>query len=245
MKTALALRHVHFEDLGIFQRVLAKSGYRVSYFDVGVQDIETIDPLEPDLLFLLGAPFGVYERDTFPFVLQERSLLRRRMMFRLPTVGICLGAQQIAAARGAKVTPGGFKEIGFAPVSLSDAGRNSALRHLDGIPLLHWHGDVFELPEGATGLASTDLCPNQAFCIGPNVLGLQFHPEIAPAMIERWLIGHASELTTAGIDIRKIRMDAASYESSMVECCARMFEEWLANIVTNDHETDLSKHSRR
>lgn len=113
MKTALALRHVHFEDLGIFQQVLSRAEYRVNYFDIGVHDIATIDPLEPDLLFLLGAPFGVYERDTFPFVLQQRSLLRRRMKFQLPTVGICLGAQQIAAARGAKVTPSGFKEIGL------------------------------------------------------------------------------------------------------------------------------------
>ena len=116
MKTALPLRHVHFEDLGIFQQVLSRAGYRVHYFDIGVHDIATIDPLEPDLLFLLGAPFGVYERDTFPFVLQQRSLLRRRMKFQLPTVGICLGAQQIAAARGAKVRPSDFKEDGFAPV---------------------------------------------------------------------------------------------------------------------------------
>lgn len=173
---------------------------------------------------------GVYDDETYPFLLEERRLLQRRLASNLPTVGICLGAQQIAAALGSRVAPSGGKEIGFAPVSLSPDGRVSALRHLEGVPVLHWHGDNLELPMDATVLASTPLCPNQAFSIGANILGLQFHPEANPANLEAWLIGHAAELASAGIDPRQIRKDAKDDQGALVGSATRMFQEWLANI---------------
>jgi len=143
---------------------------------------------------------------------------------------ICLGAQQIAASLGARVAPSGSKEIGFSPVSLSPQGSVSALRHLANIPVLHWHGDNLDLPADAVVLASTELCPNQAFAIGPNILGLQFHPEADLSNIEAWLIGHATELASAGIDPRQIRREAKANKDALAASSTAMFQEWLANI---------------
>ncbi|QHS51739.1 glutamine amidotransferase [Edaphobacter sp. 12200R-103] len=230
MKSVVAIRHVHFEDLGLFHGVLQAAGYEVRYLDAGTHDLSVVDSLSPNIMVILGGPVGVYDDETYPFLLEERRLLQRRLASNLPTVGICLGAQQIAAALGSRVAPSGGKEIGFAPVSLSPDGRVSALRHLEGVPVLHWHGDNLELPMDATVLASTPLCPNQAFSIGANILGLQFHPEANPANLEAWLIGHAAELASAGIDPRQIRKDAKDDQGALVGSATRMFQEWLANI---------------
>jgi GMP synthase (glutamine-hydrolysing) len=97
--------------------------------------------------------------------------------FARSTFGICLGAQLIATTLGAQVRPGSGKEIGFAPLSLTDEGRQGPLRHLADIPVLHWQGDMFDIPDGAVGLASTEPCANQAFSVGRNIMGVQFHPE--------------------------------------------------------------------
>ena len=230
MKSVVAVRHVHFEDLGLFYDVLLAAGYQVRYIDAGSHDLSLVDPLTPDLMVILGAPVGVYDDGSYPFLLEERELLQRRLAAGLPTVGICLGAQQIAASLGACVAPSGGKEIGFAPVSLSSQGSVTPLRHLVNIPVLHWHGDNLDLPAGAVVLASTELCPNQAFAIGPNILGLQFHPEADLSNIEAWLIGHATELASAGIDPRQIRREAKANKDVLAASSTAMFQEWLANI---------------
>jgi GMP synthase (glutamine-hydrolysing) len=231
MKSVVAVRHVHFEDLGLFHGVLEEAGYTVHYFDAGIHDLSSVDPLSADIMVVLGGPVGVYDDGAYPFLLEERRLLQKRLASHLPTVGICLGAQQIAAALDARVVPSGGKEIGFAPVSLNSQGRASALRHLEGRSVLHWHGDNLDLPRGATVLASTQLCPNQAFSIGANILGLQFHPEADPAKLEPWLIGHAAELASSGIDPRQIRENAKEDSEALVASATAMFQEWLANIT--------------
>lgn len=231
LKTALVIRHVSFEDLGTFEAVLAAAGYHIRYYDLGVNDLWTLDPLLPGLLVVLGGPVGVYEAEIYPFLEEERKILEARLASNLPTLGICLGAQQIAATLGAKVAPSGVKEIGFSPLTLTDAGRAGPLRHLEGVSVLHWHGDAFEIPEGAENLASTPLCLTQGFALGRNVLGLQFHPEVnACAGIERWLVGHAAELAAAGIDPRPLRADAERFGSALREAARRMLAEWLQGL---------------
>jgi GMP synthase (glutamine-hydrolysing) len=234
VKSVVAIRHVHFEDLGTFEPVLRKAGYGVAYLDADREDLVRLNSLQPDLLAILGAPVGVYEDVLYPFLKLERELLATRLGANLPTLGICLGAQQIAATLGAKVYPGGFKEIGFDPVQLTEAGRNSPLRHLDGVPVLHWHGDVFEIPDGAIRLAGTPLCPNQAFSLGSNVLALQFHPEVNASLgVESWLIGHAAELAAAKTDPRTIRSDAQRYAATLHQAAHEMFEHWLRGIESS------------
>lgn len=230
-KTAVAVRHVHFETLGTFEQVLADAGYDLSYLDAG-QDALTIDATKPDLLVMLGGPIGVYETDIYPVLLDELALIRARLASGKPLIGICLGAQLIAAALGAKVAATGINEIGFSPLTLTEQGAKSPLRHLDGVHVLHWHGDAFAIPHGAAHLASTPVCATQAFALGSNVLGLQFHPEADTTHdLEPWLIGHAAELAGAKIDPRVIRQDARCHGPALAKAARAMFAEWLASTT--------------
>lgn len=151
-----------------------------------------------------------------------------RLKVRRRTLGICLGAQLIAAARGERVypSPGGV-EIGFGPLDLTAAGAAGPLGEVAGTPVLHWHGDTFDLPGDAELLASTPACANQAFAIDDHVLALQFHVEADPARIEQWLIGHSHELVSGGHDIAKIRDDAARYGGELATRAKAVLSRWL------------------
>jgi GMP synthase (glutamine-hydrolysing) len=231
VKQALAVRHVHFEDLGVFAPVLEAHGYGVAYAEAGIDDLTAADAASPDLLVVLGAPIGAYEEALYPFLEAELTLIRRRLESGRPILGICLGAQLIARVLGAEVKPGPAKEIGWAPVSLTEAGLAGPLRHLGDVPVLHWHGDAFTLPAGAERLASTPICPNQAFSKGPAVLGFQFHPEALAAGFERWLIGHAAEIAGAGLSPNDLRRDAGLYAGAAGERGQRVLEDWLAALA--------------
>jgi GMP synthase (glutamine-hydrolysing) len=230
MKTCLALRHLPFEDLGLFGPLLARRGYRVRYVDVAVEALERQPALDADLVVVLGGPIGVYEADRYPFLGVELAHLGARLAADRPTLGICLGAQLIAAALGAKVAPGPRFELGWAPVELTEAGRASPLAAIEGRPVLHWHGDNLELPAGAVRLASTDACPVQAYALGTNVLGLQFHAEVDPARIELWLVGGAAGLAAAGAEPGELRAAARRHGAAMVELGPKLLDRWLDGL---------------
>src|SRR5262249_55646253 len=137
-----------------------------------------IDFTAPDLLLMMGGPMGVYEREANPWIAHEVERLAERLARGLPALGVWLGAQMIAAALGGAVRPGPVKEVGFAPVELQNGGADSPLRHLAQVPVLHWHGDTFDLPEGVELLASTSAYRHQAFRRGRELLALQFHAEM-------------------------------------------------------------------
>jgi GMP synthase (glutamine-hydrolysing) len=229
MKSAIAIRHVQFENLGTFETVLANAGYAVRYHDI-VDAPPAFDPIAADLVVVLGGPVGVYEQNAYPFLLKEREILKARLDANRPTFGICLGAQLVAAAMGAKVSPSGVREIGFSTVSLTEAGHASPLGHLADVPVFHWHGDTFEIPAGAVRLAATDLCKNQGFARGPKILGLQFHPEPDAADLERWLVGYAGDLAAAGIDPRMLRTEAARLCPAMRKAAREMVVTWLGGL---------------
>ena len=115
---------------------------------------------------------------------------------------------------------------------MSAAGRESAFRHLghDGVAVLHWHGDSFDLPQGATLLASTGFCRNQAYAWGANAVGFQFHPEAVAARLEQWFIGHACEIAAARLSVAPLRADAARYASRLAVQAHKSFTEWLGSI---------------
>ncbi|VFR25525.1 Glutamine amidotransferase, class I [plant metagenome] len=232
MKTALVLRHLHFEDLGTFAPVLQAQGYALRYIDPGVDDLAGIDALQPDLLVVLGGPIGAFDDDRYPFLAAELTLVRQRLAARLPILGICLGAQLMARALGARVASMGVKEIGYAPLTLTPEGRASPLAALAGVPVLHWHGDRYEIPDGAIRLASTPVCDNQAFALGAHALGLQCHLEADAARIERWLVGHACELEGAGIDPRALREAARQAQATLPDAARRCLSAWLAALET-------------
>ena len=229
-KRALVIRHVHFEDLGTFGAVIADHGYSIAYADIGLDDLTAIDEAAVDLLIVLGGPLGAYEEDVYPFLNDELALIERRLEANRPILGICLGAQLMARALGADVRPGPAKEIGWGPITLTEAGLAGPLRHLGAEPVLHWHGDAFTLPDGAERLAATEICPNQAFAIGPNVLGIQFHPEADVAGFERWLIGHAVEIAGARLSPDILRRESRIYGPAAAERGRRVIAEWLAGL---------------
>ena len=231
-KTVLALRHLAFEDLGLLRPVLEARGFgRFLTLDAGVDELRDVDLDAVDLLVVLGGPIGADDDALYPYLKDELALIQRRLAARRPLLGICLGAQLMARALGAPVRPmaHGRKEIGFAPLTLTDAGRDSALAPLAlGQPVLHWHGDQFEIPAGCASLATTPPCPHQAFAVEHFALGLQFHLESDPARLEQWLIGHAGELAQARIPLDALRRDALAHGPALRAALGEVMDRWMA-----------------
>src|SRR5580698_5713251 len=141
-KACLAVRHVAFEDLGLLGPLVSARGYDVRYHDAGIDRFASDTLIAPDLVIVLGGPIRVYEADVYPFIADEIAAIAARLASNKPMLGICLGAQMMAAALGARVAPGPVKEIGWAPLTLTAAGQASVLAPLgDTNPVLHWHGD--------------------------------------------------------------------------------------------------------
>ncbi|AKL12515.1 TPA: glutamine amidotransferase [Kluyvera intermedia] len=230
MKTAVVFRHVPFEDLDSLGETLLAKGYRWRYIDTPVQSLSALDPLADDVLIVLGGPIGVYEQSVYPFLETEMRIIRERLTHGKPVLGICLGAQLMAAALGAKVASMGVKEIGYFPITVSDAAP-AYFAPLHQLPVLHWHGDRFEIPAGAAHLASSAVCDNQAFSVGNHGLGFQFHLEVTATGLEGWLVGHACELSHAGIDPRTLRDDAARYSARLASAARQVTGNWLDNLT--------------
>lgn len=223
---ACVVRHVAFESLGTFAPVLASAGFDLSIMDAGVDDV--FEPiLRSDLVVVLGGPISAYQQERYPFLDDELRAIGRRVREGRPTLGICLGAQLMAAALGARVYRGPAPEIRVAGIELTEAGRSSCLAPLAGQPVLHWHGDTFDLPDGAVRLASTAAYENQAFALGPNILGLQFHPEVDPHRFEQWLVGHAAQLGATDVDVLELRASMKQAGSALHVAGVSMLGHWL------------------
>lgn len=229
-RTAVAIRHVAFEDLGAFEAPLARAGYRVRYHDIAIEDLSSLDEPAADLLFVLGGPIGAYDTDKYAFLVDELALIERRIAAGRPIFGICLGAQLVARALGARVYPAGVRELGFSPIALTDAGRASCLAAFADGDVLHWHGDTFDLPAGAVHLASSARCRHQAFAFGEHVMAVQFHPEAGDDHFERWLVGNAGDLVAAGVDVRELRAAWRARQAGLAERAAACLGAWLATV---------------
>lgn len=228
------IRHLAFEDLGSFSSVLQAHGYSVKYTDAGYDELSQVDALSDSLLVVLGGPISVNDTAMFPFLDDEIELLKQRIAADKPTLGICLGSQLIARALGAGVHPGKEKEIGWYDLSLTAAGEQSALRYLDArhCSMLHWHGETFDLPAGATLLASSERCNHQAFSFGKNILALQFHPEITQRAMEKWFIGHIGEIMqTEGVSVEGLRADTREHANRLEMQGELFFNSWLNEVT--------------
>lgn len=232
-RSAIAIRHVAFEDLGLLAPIMERAGWSVSFCDAPVDDLSDRAIRDADLLIVLGGPIGVYETDIYPFLSTELALLEHRLRRGLPTLGICHGAQLMAQALGGRVFPGKVKEIGWGPIDLTADGKSSCLRNLHS-NVLHWHGDTFDLPRDAVRLASNGNYENQAFAWGRNALALQFHLEAVPRQLEEWYVGHAVELSAAKISIPELRAATQALARPVAVQAEQVFGDWLLSIAPSD-----------
>jgi GMP synthase (glutamine-hydrolysing) len=233
LTTVTVLRHVAFEDLGILEELFAARKWKVTYVEAPVADWDAFDALKPDLLVILGGPIGANDQDTYPFLKGELAAIGKRLQADKATLGICLGAQLIAKALGARVYPAPEKEIGWKPLLLSRVGYASPIRHLgaEHTFLFHWHGDTFELPAGAVLLAGTANSLHQAFAWGKATLAFQCHPEVRAFDMEKWLVGHAAELSTAaGVNAKVLRADTLRYGAALESHGKLCLGEWLDGL---------------
>ncbi len=230
MKRVIAIRHLAFEDMGSFADVLHERGIALEYVDAACDDLSAIAPDSDDPLVVLGGPVSANDTEDYPFLEQEINLLRQRLALDKPTLGICLGAQLMARALGARVYPGVEKEIGWSPLTLSAAGERSPLRVLQAsnAPVLHWHGETFDLPAGAVLLASTQRYAHQAFSYGKHALALQFHIEATEQGLEHWYVGHTAEIAqTPGLSVPGLRQQARQHAASTAILGKQIFADWL------------------
>ena len=232
-RSAVALRHAAFEDLGLLAPVMEREGWDVSFCEAAVDDLRHQSIRNANLLVVLGGPIGAYETDIYPFLTSEIDLIEYRLSRDLPTLGICLGSQLMAKALGSRVFAGPVKEIGWGDVALTREGASSCLNPLGETDarVLHWHGDSFDLPAGAQLLASNAHYENQAFAYGRNALALQFHLEADPRQLEEWYVGHAVELAAAKVSIPDLRAATLRLADGLASQASRVFTRWLHDIV--------------
>jgi GMP synthase (glutamine-hydrolysing) len=233
---AVVFSHLPFEDLGSLEPVLKNRGFAIHTIDVATAQLPLPQSQDCELLVVLGGPIGVYESADYPFLTREIEVLRARLAARKPTLGICLGAQLMAAALGARVYPGTQgTEIGWSPL-LPPTGPQAAPGWFapllaPGLHLFHWHGDTYNLPNGAFHLARTAQYENQAFAMGDCALALQFHPEVTESGLERWYVGHACELRQKHIPAQQLRAEAQKHAPALLKAATQFWNLWLDHIL--------------
>jgi GMP synthase (glutamine-hydrolysing) len=223
-RSVLVLRHEPFEHLGYFAHILADRAVGFTYKDLD-------EPLDGQAdsghagLIVMGGPQSA--NDPLPGLAAEIKVISRFIDAQLPVLGICLGAQLIAKALGARVYANASKEIGWAPVFFTAAAASDPL--FSGLPsptmFFHWHGETFDLPAGAEWLAYSALCRQQAFRYGPHVYGVQFHPEITPEMVVDW----SAQPANCG-DVDTLERPIEPYAADTAPLARRILDGWLGTF---------------
>ncbi len=239
MKPSIAIiRHIGVEGPGTIGDVLESRGLSCTFIDAWKDPI----PQNADgfaAVVILGGPMGVYEQDVYPFLRPELSFIRNTHEAQIPVIGICLGSQMVAQALGGRVYKGGTKEIGWYNVHCMPGAAGDRLfgtvcardGSSEGIKVFQWHGDTFDLPDGAVVLAGSALYRNQAFRMG-NSYGLQFHVEVRETDIRNWIHEYKAELATlkATVDPEVILRDTALYVHRLNEMSREIFSAFFAGL---------------
>lgn len=191
------LQHVDFEGLGTIDEWVREKRHTLSCTRLFAG--ESVPPLDSfDLLIVMGGPMGVHDQGEYPWLQEEKAFLRRVIAAAKPVLGVCLGAQLLADALGARVLPNKEKEIGWFQVSRASLVPERLATFLpEQQPVFHWHGDTFTLPEKAIRLYSSAACVNQAFVYEDRVIGLQFHLETTPDSVVALIENCRGELVVA------------------------------------------------
>ena len=245
MRRLLVFQHVPYEILGNLDPLLRAAGFRIRYVNFGRQPEARPDISRYHGLIVLGGPMNCDQFDRHPHLATEIESIQQTIEAGKPVLGICLGAQLIARALGARVMANKTKEIGWYELNPTEAGHNDPLfAHFnDSQMIFQWHGDTFEIPLGATHLATSPECRNQAFRYSDNVYGLQFHLEVDEPMILRWLHtpAMAREAINLGGEERLNTIGAATklHIDQSVTLGNRVFGEFIHRFHTHPRRTSL------
>lgn len=235
-KSIAVIRHIGIEGLGTIEDVLKSRNLTYRYIDAW-KDVIPADVTDWSALILLGGPMGVYERDRYPFIEKELSLITKARKTAIPVIGICFGAQMVAQAAGGHVYKGETKEIGWYDITLSGQVSDNLLSDPAGgsgttsMKVFQWHGDTFDLPGDAELLASSKLYRNQAFRVD-NLYGLQFHVEVREADIREWIRAYATELNgcRTAEEVNSILEDTKMYIHTLNTISMRVFTHIFSYI---------------
>ena len=246
MRKLLVCQHVAFEILGTLDPLFKSSGFRIRYVNFG-RHPDAQPSLEGyDGLVVLGGPMNANQVDRYRHLATEMNLIEQAIGKGIPVLGVCLGAQLIARALGAKVTENQEKEIGWYDVSPTEEGKGDPLlaHFRNREKIFQWHGDTFEIPSEAVHLVDSSTCPNQAFRYRNNVYGLQFHLEVDEPMIERWLRVpmHKKEIESLNgkIDPQRIRQETTTYIQRLKQLGDQTFGEFIKLFGMNKKLQRLS-----
>lgn len=235
MKKVLVFRHVPHETLGTLESFINSRDLNIEYCDLFRNSPFPNDPNDYQLIISMGGPMNADETDRYPFLARERSFLKNAIHLGKSVFGICLGSQIIARALDAKVYSGPKKEIGWYPVVLTTEGQNDPVLASCGMKstVFHWHGDTFDIPAGASRLASSDLYPNQAFRFNRNVYAFQFHIEITPEIISLWAEENKDELRslTPVTSKDQLMQDSQKYMNSLTRITDKIYPALHSNLI--------------
>ena len=223
------IRHVPFEGPGSIGDWAKHKGYRLSTTRLyGGESLPDIDPI--DWMIIMGGPMGIYDENKYPWLREEKAFIKNAVDKGKVVIGICLGAQLIADALGAKIYKNRYREIGWFPIKFTRERQASKLCKMfpEEILAFHWHSDTFDLPSEATLLASSEACENQAFGWEDRVFGFQFHLEIT-AMGAAALIEHCGHEIVKGKYIQSA--DEILSEKSSFHEINRLMDKFLENLA--------------
>ncbi|HEY5806998.1 MAG TPA: gamma-glutamyl-gamma-aminobutyrate hydrolase family protein [Povalibacter sp.] len=233
MRKLLVFQHSAREPLGVLDPLLRKSGFRVRYVNFSRHADMQPDVSKYNGLIVLGGAMNVDQADRYPHLTTEIAAIQEALRLEIPVLGICLGAQLLAAALGANVRPNPVREIGWYRIHPTEAAQTDRLcRHFDGNQhVFQWHAYTFDLPEGAVHLASTPTCPHQAFRYGDRAYGLQFHLEADHHLIQRWLHvpEYRSEIEALGSTdhFENLLHDRHGHAANARELSERVFSDFV------------------
>lgn len=228
MKKVVFIQHGDVDKPGLLADELLVQGIDLEIVHPYAGESLPVDASRFHGVVLGGGGQGAYEVDLYPYLEAECGLIRSAMARQMPVLGLCLGGQLMARALGADVRQASFKEIGFFPVKRSPGAVDDPLAGL--LPEIfgaaHWHGDVFEIPDGGMRLASSALTPNQMFRHGTNCYGFQFHLEMTPALFEELVIDSRDYLVDAGVDPLGLIREAGQVLPLLEPSARAVFRAW-------------------